>query len=258
MMVESLSKPIFECSLRVDAHDADSVGRLKVSSIFNHIQNAAAIHAGKLGVGIAEVMGQGLFWVLSWVRLEFAYLPRFGDEFSAKTWPKCRHKLFFIRDFLFSGSNGEIFCRATTAWLLVAMRTKKAVSARSLGDGIPHLEEEHALRCWPERFEIEPDGRSVFTQQIRYSDLDVNRHVNNARFTEFLMNCYPLEHHRNYRISSMTVAFVAEAKEGDELDLRLVNGMENGSRDFIEVRDNRSTKPVVQALIEWMPAARGW
>lgn len=249
--------PIYECSLRVEAHDADSTGRLKVSSVFNHIQNVAAVHAGRLRVGIAEVLGQGLFWVLSWVRLEFASLPRFGDEFSARTWPKCRHKLFFIRDFLFSGSDGEVFCRATTAWLLVDVKTKKAVSVQRLREGIPQLEGEHALHCLPERFEVEHEGRSVFTKQIRYSDLDVNRHVNNARFTEFLMDCYPVQHHRNHRINAMTVAFVAEAKYGDELDLRLVDSPENGSGDFIEIRNTRSPKPVVQAIIAWSPAPRG-
>ena len=249
--------PIYECSLRVDAHDADSTGRLKVSSIFNHIQNTAAIHAEKLGAGIVEVLGQGLFWVLSWAKLEFASLPRFGEEFSARTWPKCRHKLFFIRDFLFSGSDGEVFCRATSAWLLVDVKTKKAVSAQRLRAEIPQLEGEHALSCLPERFEVEHEGRSVFTRQVRYSDLDVNRHVNNARFTELLMDCYPAKHHRDHRMSAVTVAFVAEAKEGDELDLRLVDRSANGGGDYIEIRNTRSRKPVVQALLAWSPAPRG-
>jgi len=248
--------PIYECSLRVEAHDADSAGRLRVSSMFNHIQNVAALHAGRLGVGIAEVKGQGLVWVRSWAKLEFASLPRFGDEFSARTWPKCRHKLFFIRDFLFSGSGGEIFCRATTAWLLVDEKTKKALIPQRLAEGIPQLEGEHALQCYPERFEIKEEGRSIFTRQVRYSDLDVNRHVNNARFTEFLMDCYPAKHHRDYRISSVVVAFVAEAKEGDELELRLIDNAQNGLGDFIEIGNLRSRRPVVQALVSWHPASK--
>lgn len=247
-------QPIFECSLRVDAHDADSAGRLKVSSVFNHIQNAAAIHAERLGAGITEVLGQGLFWVLSWAKLEFTSLPRFGDDFSVKTWPKCRHKRFFIRDFLFSHNNGAIFCRATTAWLLVDMKTKKAVSAQRLGEGIPHQEEEHALSCYPERLRAERDGRALFTRQIRYSDLDLNRHVNNARFTEFLMDCYPAAHHRHHRLKAMTVAFVAEAKDGDMLEFSLAEELDDGSRGFIEGRKMRSDKPVVQALFEWEPS----
>ena len=246
-------QPVFDSSLRVAAHDADSAGCLRVSSVFNHLQNVAAMHAGKLGVGITEVLEQGLFWVLSWVKLEFSFLPRLGDEFTVRTWPKCRHKLFFIRDFRFAGSNSEVFCRATTAWLLVDVKTKKAVSGQRLREGIPQLEAEHALRCYPERFAIEDAGRSIFTRVIRYSDLDVNRHVNNARFVEFIMDCYPLEHHRRHRFRSLTVAFIAEARYGDELDLRLSAIPGDGAEDFIEIRHNRSGKALVQAAIQWQP-----
>lgn len=246
-------QPIFECSLRVAAHDADSTGRLRVSSVFNHLQNVAAMHAGKLGVGIVEVLDQGLFWVLSWVKLEFAFLPRFGDEFTVRSWPKCRHKLFFIRDFLFAGSNAEVFCRATTAWLLVDVKTKKAVSSQRLRERIPQLEAEHALQCYPERFAIEDAGRSIFTRQVRYSDLDVNRHVNNARFVEFIMDCYPLEHHQRHRLRSLTVAFIAEARHSEELDLRLSAIPMDGADDFIEIRHNRSGKALVQAAVQWQP-----
>jgi medium-chain acyl-[acyl-carrier-protein] hydrolase len=108
-------QPIFDCHLRVNACDTDSTGKLKVSSVFNHIQNVAAVHAEGLGVGLREMLRQGIFWVLSWARLEFAFFPRFGDEFSAKTWPKCQYKLFSIRDFLLLDKNGDVFCRATTA-----------------------------------------------------------------------------------------------------------------------------------------------
>ncbi len=43
------------------AYDTDSAGRLKVSSVFNHIQNVAAVHAQALGVGIEEILKQGMF-----------------------------------------------------------------------------------------------------------------------------------------------------------------------------------------------------
>jgi medium-chain acyl-[acyl-carrier-protein] hydrolase len=244
-------QPIFECSLRVHAGDTDSAGKLKVSSVFNHIQNAAAIHAGGLGAGIEQILKQGMFWVLSWARLEFASFPTFADEFSLKTWPKCRHKLFSIRDFLFSDKSGEVFCRATTAWLLVDVKTKKAKSPGCLADSIPYQEGEHALRCYPERLSSRDDCTTVFTRRIRYSDLDVNRHVNNARYTEYLMDCYGLEHHRRHRISSLTVSFVAEAKYDDEIDLCLVNHSSDRFTHFIEARTVGSQKPLVQALVEW-------
>ena len=247
--------PIFECPLRVQAGDADGSGRLKASSVFNHIQNLAAIHAESLGAGIEQILKLGMFWVLSWARLEFARFPMFGDELSAKTWPKCRYKLFSIRDFLFLDKNGDVFCRATTAWLLVDLKTKRAKSAMCLPSGIPYQEGEHALCCYPERLDSPPDCTTLFTRLIRYSDLDVNRHVNNARYTEYLMDCYGEEHHRKQQIRSLTIAFVAEAKYGDEIALCMARGANEGSLHALEVRNAGTNKPVVQALVEWVSSS---
>ena len=198
--------PIFECHLRVHTCDTDSSGRLKVSSVFNHIQNVAAIHAERLGAGIEEMLRQGMFWVLSWARSEFARFPMFGDEFSARLGPNAGTS--FSQSGIFSSwtRRAIFFAGLTTAWLLVDMVTKKAKSATCLSDGIPYREGEHALCCYPERMDSQPDCTTLFTRRIRYSDLDVNRHVNNARYTEFLMDCYGEKHHRKQQISSVTIS----------------------------------------------------
>jgi len=247
-------QPIFECRLRVNAGDSDSTGKLKISSVFNHIPNLAAVHAEGLGAGLGKMSALGMFWVLSWVKLEFDSFPSFGEEFSARTWPKCRHKLFSIRDFLFSYQNGGIFCRGTTAWLLVDLKTKKARSPVCLQGSIPYRESEHALRCYPERFPSEHHYMTVFTREIRYSDLDINRHVNNARHVEYLMDCFGVEHHKRHQTRSLTVSFISEAKYGDEIDLRLGSNSDDGQSHVIEARNFKSDKPVVQALIDWIPS----
>ena len=247
-------QPIFECHLRVNACDTDSNGKLRVSSVFNHIQNLAAVHAEGLGVGLGEMLRLGMFWVLSWVKLEFVSFPMFGEEFSAKTWPKCRHKLFSIRDFLFCGENGDVLCKGTTAWLLVDLKTKKAKSPMCLQGSIPYQESKNALRYYPERFPSEHHCKTVFTRRIRYSDLDINRHVNNARYIEYLMDCFELEHHKKHQLRSLTVSFVSEAKYGDEIDLRLAGNSDNGSSHFFEARNVKLDKLVVQSVIDWIPS----
>ncbi len=246
-------EPLYESHLRVNACDTDSTGRLRVSSMFNYIQNMASVHAEGLGVGIQKMLNLNMFWVLSWVKLEFICMPRFGDELSAKTWPKCRHRLFSIRDFLFYDKNGALFSKGTTAWLLVDLKTKKAKNPECLEARIPCLESMGALHCYPERFHSEHPGQPVFTRRIRYSDLDINRHVNNARYVEFLMDCYDVEHHRRHRVGSLAVSFVAEARCGDEIDVRLAENSDNGSSHFIEVRNMQSDEPVVQSVIHWIP-----
>jgi medium-chain acyl-[acyl-carrier-protein] hydrolase len=230
-------QPIFECHIRVNVGDTNSTGKLKVSSIFNHIQNLAAVHTEVLGAGPGEMLRLGMFWVLSWVKLQFAFFPTFGEEFSAETWPKCQHGILSIRDFLFRCESGEPFCKGTTAWLLVDLHTKRARSPTCIRESIPYQENENALCCYPERFPARHDGRTVLMKEIRYSDLDLNRHVTNARHIEYLMDCFHLEHHRGHDVRSLTVSFVSEAKYGDEIDLRLTDDEVNSLSHFIEARN---------------------
>jgi medium-chain acyl-[acyl-carrier-protein] hydrolase len=247
-------QPIFECHLKVNVCDTDITGKLRVNSVFNYIQKLASAHAEGLGVGFGEMVSLSMFWVLSWVKLEFIFFPVFGDEFSAKTWPKCRHKLFSIRDFLFCDKGGDVFCKGTTAWLLVDLKTKKAKNPVCLEDRILYQQSMDALNCYPKRFHSERHGETVFTRRIRYSDLDINQHVNNARYIEYLMDCFEVDHHKRHKIRSLTVSFVSEAKYGDEIDLRLFGNSEEGLSHFLEVRNAKSDEIVVQSMIEWIPS----
>lgn len=246
----------FDYPFRVHPCDADGGGRLKASSLFNGIQNIASMHSDKMGVGFHDVVNQGMFWVLSWASLEFSFFPFLGDELSGRTWPKCAHKLFSMRDFLFADAKGDVFCRASTAWMLIDAIAKKAVNLSRLKGNIAYQEHESALSRLPEKLSF-PDGcRSVCTRRVRYSDLDVNRHVNNARHVEYLMDCYGIEHHKTWQVRSLTVSFVSEARYDEEICFRLTDGPRHGSTHLIEARKVATDTPVVQAAIEWMPLKR--
>jgi AbrB family looped-hinge helix DNA binding protein len=134
--------------------------------------------------------------------------------------------------------------------LLVDLQTKKAKSPTCLGDSIPYQEHEHALRCYPERFPPQHHCRTLLTKKIRVSDLDVNRHVNNARHIEYLMDCFDLKHRRSHDLRSLTVAFVSNAKYGEEVDFCLTDHSENSlSRSLSEAGaydiaiDRKSDRP---------------
>ena len=56
--------------------------------------------------------------------------------------------------------------------------------------------------------------------EVRYSDIDVNAHVNNARYLGWLLDSYPPEHHRKAELASCEVNYLGEAGCGDRVLLR--------------------------------------
>ena len=62
--------PIWETALKIRAFDVDANNRLKVSTIFDYFQDAASNDAERRNFGYEVFIPMGLFWVLSWMKIE--------------------------------------------------------------------------------------------------------------------------------------------------------------------------------------------
>ena len=59
------------------------------------------------------------------------------------------------------------------------------------------------------------DLKTEATFQVRNSDLDVNGHVNNTRYAQWILDSIPLEAHAAYRLDEYEINFLAETNVGD-------------------------------------------
>ena len=72
----------------------------------------------------------------------------------------------------------------------------------------------------------------------KYSDIDINGHVNSIRYIEHILDLFPIEMYRERRIRRFEMAYVAESYYGDELTLFMDDAGE-GVYD-VEVKKNGS------------------
>jgi acyl-ACP thioesterase len=238
----------FERSKLVNAYDVDINNRLKLNTLFNFLQDVASSHADSLNLGYTDLIAHDLGWVLSWAKVKIEEYPDFGKTIKIRTWPKCRYKLFSMRDFLIYDSSGKILFSVSTAWLLINVKTKRITDIKNLPQAIYYQPEQSALNDLPERITSANEKEVKFSKTIRYSDLDINRHVNNTRYIELALDCYSPEWHKKNLLNGLTVSFMSESFDGDELEIRL--GF-NGKLDVIEAVNKKSAKQVFQSLVDW-------
>ena len=86
---------IWENNIKIRAFDVDSNNRLKVNACLDYFQDAASLDAERLTFGYREFIPKGLFWVLSWLKIEFLKFPKFLDRWfewmeSARAEPTAR------------------------------------------------------------------------------------------------------------------------------------------------------------------------
>ena len=70
----------------------------------------------------------------------------------------------------------------------------------------------------------------------KYSDIDINGHVNSIRYIEHILDLFPIELYKESRIRRFEMAYVAESYYGDELTF-YKDYVGNGTYG-IEVRKN--------------------
>lgn len=187
--------------------------RLGLVGLLNILQDTATLHAESLGHGYQTSLEQGCFWVLSQQQLRMKHWPVWHDTLTVETWIRNIRGISAIRDYALLLGNKRIG-ECSTLWLLLDKDTHRPKRLKQLADGFL-TDEAAALSFAPEKI-ITPDDLTPWaTHAVTISDLDINQHVSNTKYAEWLLDSLPIELHRQFTIASYAVNFLAETFLGD-------------------------------------------
>lgn len=196
---------------KVRSYDCDSTTHLRLSGLLEYFQETA-LHAAEIqGIGYRTMLSGGYALLLSRMKVRIAQMPLWGESVKVQTWLKgyAPEKVAW-QDFVVRDSQGNAMAEATSSWLLIDLKTGKSV---------PHFEnpyrfEEHnGLHALEEQLAVlEPHGmpQHALTKHVRYSDLDLNRHVNNCRYADWVLDALEIEELRTRSIRSLQLNYLAQ------------------------------------------------
>ena len=204
----------------VRAFETDILKRWKPASFFQTLQEAAGNHAEHLGVGYQEMHSREMAWILSRLKIQFFEYPQLGDKVTIQTWPKgLQQKLFFMRDFHLMAKDGRRFASASSAWLLVNLKARKLLMPNALYKPVPDNNGLAAISEPLEKINV-PDGLPERLSVVAgYSAVDIMEHANNARYAEWICDCFPVEEWRKRTLSWIQVNYVNEVRPGERISL---------------------------------------
>ncbi len=162
-------------------------GKLRIDAFFDYMQEAAANHATDLGCGLADLETRGMMWVLSRLRLRIYRTPGIGERIAVTTWPSGVDKLFATREFILTAGDEQIAAGSSFWLLLDRARMRPLRVPESLPIPLPDNSGRERvfadLPKLPRRECADPLPLTVTESQI-----DVNRHMNNARYVARLFD----------------------------------------------------------------------
>jgi medium-chain acyl-[acyl-carrier-protein] hydrolase len=210
--------PIWKESFKITSYQVDFREQIKPTSLMQLFQEAAGNHAQHLGAGYAALAEEKLFWALSRIKVEIQKTAKWGDEIHIETWPCSLVGPFFRRDFMFFNHHDEVICRGVSGWLLLNAETMRPQRANKLAIELPFNEGKFALTTFPDRLNGKAET-PIFSKTILYNEIDVNNHVNNTRYLDWVMDCFGREYYRSHTLKSFTLEFLGEMYWGNEVEL---------------------------------------
>lgn len=200
----------------------DFTGRLTLGVLGNHLLNCAGFHASERGFGMATVNEENYTWVLSRLAIEMKEMPRQYESFSIDTWVEDVYRLFTNRNYAIRDKDGHPIGYARSVWAMINMHTRRPIDLLSVNGGSirEFICDAPCPIDTPSRIKVNA-GNETASLRAKYSDIDVNGHVNSIRYIEHILDLFPLEKYRKQRIRRFEMAYVAESYFGDELSFFL-------------------------------------
>ena len=147
-----------------------------------------------------------------------AEMPYQYKKFSIKTWVENVYRLFTDRNFEILDEDGRTIGYARSVWAMISQQTRKPADLLTLHGGsiVDYVCDKECPIEKPSRIKVD-DCEPDTTYEAKYSDIDINGHVNSIKYIERVLDLFPLDMYKEKRIKRFEVAYVAESYYGDTL-----------------------------------------
>lgn len=248
MNTTDLNLAKFTKSFEIGSFDTDFNGRAKITSICNYLQEVAGKHVDLIDQGMDDLKTNNLAWVLSRLKLKIYELPLWKNKINIETWSTGRDGLFGNRNFRIFDLNDKIIAEATSSWLIINLLSKRPVRPHQIVAKMPIISNDSVFNQSLKKINTDHIHDKFGDIEIKYSDIDINQHVNNVKYIKWLIDSCPVEIIRTHTIEDLEINFLHESKLGDYLEILRNNAID--SFQFV-IKNKETNIENCKAIIKW-------
>lgn len=231
----------------VKSYEADCHGFLRILTLMNILQDIACENADVLGLGFAQCHEHNLTWVGSNYLIKIKRLPRIDEHFVIETWPAEAKLWGAIRNFNIKDTNGEIIACASSQWVLIDYERRRPVALSKYFPDYKCLDERVMDDDFHKLPSVEnPDLVAEFS--VRFDDIDVNNHVNNAVYPLWAGESVDSAFRMSHLPTEIELCFKKEALFGEKI---VVETKQSESETLHLIKDKKSGDELAQCRFKW-------
>jgi len=217
---------IREDKFTIKTYECQADGNIKIVSLMQYLQEAAAGHAEQLGLGLSRLNEIDSYWVLSNLRIEIARFPKWNDAVVIKTWPSGYTRLIAAREFVGRDQDDCELFRAGSQWMVLDKQTSRPKNLFHLDLNLPKTGPK-AISGKLKRLEPQNGYSQVEQVRVPYSSIDLNGHVNNTEYVRWGFDALTRAFKLKGSVRFVHATYLSEVFEGDQLEL-LVSSSKSG------------------------------
>ena len=231
-----------------ESYLVDFQGEVPIPMLGNYMLHAATAHAEERGFGYNVMTSRNLAWVLSRIDIQIDEYPRMSESIAVQTWIEDVNRLFTSRCFAVLDREGREIVHARSIWAAIDLQTRKPSDLMKLNNLEQFISDK---KCWIEKSGKLPHAEEApaVLYQVKYSDLDVNKHLNSIKYMEHLLDLFDIEKYKKQKIRRFEIIYLAEGKYGMQLSLHLKK--EENTERYIAAICDETGKAICRAAIIW-------
>lgn len=242
--------PIGRYEFTIDAYLSDFRGKATLPMIGGFMLQAATKHAEERGFGYSSMTAQQRVWVLSRMAIEVFEYPKNDTQMIIKTWVGSINRIFTERFFAFEDENGKKIGFARSLWASIDLNTRKPTSVLELDGLSDYINNE--IDCPIENMTkiplLKDDYELTSEFVVKYSDVDINKHLNSMKYIEHFVDIFDIDMFRNKEMKRIEINYIAEAHYGAKINI--LKREEDSSNFVLEMKDGETS--VCSTRITWI------
>lgn len=234
-------------SFTIDAYLSDFRGKATLPMIGGFMLQAATKHAEERGFGYSEMTQKDRVWVLTRMNIVIYEYPKNDVDIKVHTWISDVSKYLTERCFAFEDNEGKYFGYTRSLWMSIDINSRRPTNLLELQGLSDYTVDKECPIPSASKIGVIDEGQVDSSFTVKYSDIDINKHLNSIKYIEHFVDIFPLQMYEHKQISNIEINYIAESKYGTKMDI--MKSKIDINCFILEMKDQ--TKTVCSSRITW-------
>ena len=235
----------YQMKMKIPFDMADMNGHIKLPDVILLSLQVSGMQSIELGVSDKTILEDyNLVWIITEYDIEVVRLPRFAEEITIETEALSYNRLFCYRRFTIYDEAGQEIIRMLATFVLMDRDSRK-VHAVEPEIVAPYQSDFDKKLIRGPKYESldEPISKDY---HVRFYDLDMNGHVNNSKYLDWIFEVMGADFLTQYIPKKINLKYVKEVRPGGVITSAVER---TGLESKHEITSDGATN--AQAIITW-------